>query len=933
MKKPRSLRRSLTLLFILAAAFPVLLLGLYFNRQLTASLTQRITADTLSQARALREEITRFLQAPQATLQLVGRLIDDHNLLAEEEIDHYLGITVGNRQVFESILVLSPDGRITHMGLADNAHIARDELLDLDLSGHPFFVRLRQMQRPLWSHTFTSPINTEPTVGFGIPLREGYLIGNIRLAQLTKLIATYQNGNPLMEIVVLDQAGTVIAHSDQQLARQRLNLRNHMIVRDGIEGKEGAVYCQESGENLHGLVILPQTGWMVMVSLPFETALQPVSRVSSLTLAFTFLAIIFATVIALLLAGRLLRPLAAMAAGTRDLSRGRYDIELAGGSYTELAELTDAFKAMAVALQEREQSLAQSHQRYRILFNNCNDAVCVCRLEADDSFGTLSEVNDIACHRLGYDREELLKMNFTALFAPEVRWDLAKQRQSLLINRHLLFESVHLTRNGHMVPVEINARLVELDDGRAILALARDISERKAAEQEIQKLAYYDSLTDLPNRRLLHDRLNQTLARSLRLQKRVAVFFIDLDRFKTINDSLGHTIGDQLLTEVTERFLRVSRREDTLARLGGDEFVLLALVGSSEDASGIAAKLLASLQEPIVLEGQNLFITASVGIALSPDDGTNGNQLLRNADAAMYHAKDQGRNTSRFFSSEIDRQVRDRILLEGQLRGAIDREELELYFQPKVDLTSGSPSGIEALLRWHHAEWGLVSPDRFIPLAEESGLIVPIGEWVLRTACRQLKLWKEAGEPALRLAINLSARQLMESNLVETVDRALAESGIDPRQLELELTESMLLEHSERNLSTFRAFRERGIILSVDDFGTGFSCLSHLKRFPVDFLKIDRSFVSQMTSDPDMAAIAKAITTMAHTLNLKVVAEGVETEEQYHMLLSHGCDEGQGYLFGRPEPAEKILQTLHCLANPCDPLRQRPFFSTNRSTI
>lgn len=342
------------------------------------------------------------------------------------------------------------------------------------------------------------------------------------------------------------------------------------------------------------------------------------------------------------------------------------------------------------------------------------------------------------------------------------------------------------------------------------------------------------------------------------------------------------------------------------------------MVGNTEDAAGIATKLLSSLTEPVQLEGQDLFITASIGIALSPHDGTNGDQLLRNADAAMYHAKEKGRNTSRFFSQEINQQVREKMLLEGQLRGAIERNELILYYQPKIDFNSSQPSGIEALLRWQHPEWGLVAPDRFIPLAEESGLIVPIGEWALRTACRQLQLWKDAGQAPLRVAVNLSARQLMETDFVDTVQQALADTGLAPRQLELELTESMLLEHSERNLSTFTALKEMGITLSVDDFGTGYSCLSQLKRFPVDFLKIDRSFVSQLTSDPDMAAIAEAITTMAHTLHLKVVAEGVETEEQHHMLLRHGCDEGQGYLFGRPLPAEQVLQTLRCLASGTD---------------
>lgn len=915
MKKPRSLRRSLTLLFILAAACPVLLLGLYYNRQLTASLSESITADTLARARDLREEINQFLQAPQATLQMIGHMIDDRNLVNPQEIDRYLCLTVSKGQVFESILVLTADGRITHIGQAHHASPAQCELRDLDLSGQPFFARLRKAQLPCWSRTFTSPLNAEPTLALGIPLHNGYLMGNIRLAKLAELVGSHQDGDLKQQIALLDQQGTVIAHSDPQIARQRLNLGNHQIVRDGIQGKEGTVDCHESDEErLNGLVILPETGWMVMVSRPLEQALQPVIRVRNLTLVIMVLAITFATTIALLLASRLLRPLAAMVASTRELGRGHFDIALASDSYSELAELAAGFRVMATALQEREKYLAINHRRYGMLFNNCHDAVCVCRLEKDGSFGKLSEVNDITCQRLDYMREELLNMSFTALFAPEVRWELDRQRQRLLKSRHLLFESIHLARDGQLVPVEINARLVNLDDGQAILALARDISERKAAEREIQKLAYFDALTKLPNRRLLNDRLTQTLAKSLRLEKRVAVFFIDLDHFKTINDSLGHAVGDRLLIEVTQRFLRVLRQEDTLSRLGGDEFVLLAMIGSAEDATGIAAKLLASLAEPVVLEDHELFVTASIGIALSPDDGTSGDQLLRNADAAMYHAKEQGRQTSCFFSREINQQVRERMVLEGLLRGALERNELQVCYQPKIDLASGRPSGVEALLRWQHPEMGLVPPERFIPLAEESGLIVTIGEWVLRSACRQVQRWTEAGETPLRVAVNLSSRQLREKDFVDTVKHALADTGLAPWKLELELTESMLLQQGERNLSTFLTLKEMGVTLSVDDFGTGYSSLNQLKRFPIDFLKIDRSLVSQLTTDPDMAAIAEAITTMAHTLNLKVVAEGVETEEQHQMLLHHGCDEGQGYFFDRPQAAEQVLHTLHRLA-------------------
>lgn len=570
MKNLRSLRRSLTFWFILTATCPILLLGLFYSRQQTTSLTDAVVIETLAQARDLREKVVQFLQAPQATLQLAANVIEDRHLLSSADIDRYLCLNVNKGKVFDSIVLLNADGKIVHMGQNHNGELSQCKVLKLDLSGQPFFRQVQQERRPLWSRTFTSLISAEPALTLTIPLQKGYLVGYLSLTRLADIIRHYQQDHPALEIGLIDPSGTVIAHTDAQLARQRLNLSNHDLVRNGMAGKEGIARCSETEKGrLAGLVVLPDTGWMILISKPLERALLPVARVRNLTLVIMSLGISFAALIALLLAKRLVSPLTAMVQSTRDLSQGQYDISLPDGKYSELAELATSFSTMAAALNEREHSLAESQKRYRMLFNNCNDAVCVCRINDDNSFGQLIEVNDITCQRLSYVREELLSMGFSALFAPEMRWELDKQRQQLLKSRHLLFESVHLARDGELVPVEINARLVHLENGLAVLALARDISERKSAEQKIQKLAYFDVLTELPNRRLLNDRLAQALVKSQRLKKRVAVLFIDLDRFKTINDSLGHQVGDHLLTEVTRRFLQVLRLEDTLARLGG----------------------------------------------------------------------------------------------------------------------------------------------------------------------------------------------------------------------------------------------------------------------------------------------------------------------------------------------------------------------------
>ncbi|MDO8319974.1 bifunctional diguanylate cyclase/phosphodiesterase [Rhodoferax sp.] len=445
----------------------------------------------------------------------------------------------------------------------------------------------------------------------------------------------------------------------------------------------------------------------------------------------------------------------------------------------------------------------------------------------------------------------------------------------------------------------------------AILCTYEDITARKASEARARYLVYHDGLTELPNHLLASDRLQQAMAYADRESSKVALLFLDLDNFKTINDSLGHTVGDKLLCEVATRLGQCVRDTDTVSRQGGDEFLIVVPALHDSDASApVLDKLLQSIHLPMVIDGHELSTSVSIGIAVYPDDGQDFESLMKKADTAMYQAKDAGGNTYCFFDKQMNDDVLENLRMRSGLGHALERDEFVLHYQPQIDLNSGALVGVEALIRWQHPTLGLVPPARFIPVAEETTMIVEIGEWVMMQACRQVAIWHRAGYSKISIAVNLSAIQFQRGDLEDTVKRALAQSGLEPSLLELELTESILIRNTENILTTVRQLKQLGVMLSIDDFGTGYSSLSYLKRFNVDKLKIDQSFIRHLATDPNDAAIVRAVVQMAHSLGLRTIAEGVEDESLLNDLRAFHCDEAQGYYFARPMPAQEMTQFL-----------------------
>ncbi|MHB8788138.1 MAG: putative bifunctional diguanylate cyclase/phosphodiesterase [Thauera sp.] len=747
---------------------------------------------------------------------------------------------------------------------------------------------------------FIGPLATEHghhlLIGTPILSREGEWIGSDVLA--FELV-------PLEDMLSMDEVRAAYPAASQVLYHQRAGVVMAWLpqveevvilpsldglpasMRQALAGETGRVHRDDTAheEVVFALEVAEAPGWIYALGTPAREFAQPIRS----QLLFPLATIAALVLLGALLTARAMRPLT-----QRALEQSRH-----------LLELSEKQRLAASVFEGSPQGIVIMDTAHRIV-----------------------DANRACTAITGFALASLRGHTFCEAFHPPGQGDRISAKICAEIERSGEWrgESELLRADGGRFPAWQNITAVRAADGsvRHYIGMFSDISEQRVAEERIRHLAHHDALTDLPNRTLLNDRLGVAMDHARRNGQPLALLFIDLDRFKYVNDTLGHPLGDRLLQTVAQRLRAVLREGDTLARLGGDEFVVLVEgLAGPEDAERVAGKLLQTMQQPVVLDGHELFVGGSIGISLFPQDGDTIEALVRCADSAMYRAKEAGRNTFRFHTREQASRSRERFELEHALRHAVERGELRLLYQPQAACSSGALVGVEALVRWEHPERGTITPDRFIPLAEEIGLICQIGEWVLDTACSQARAWEHEGRP-LRVAVNLSGQQVSTDGLVNVVRGALERSGLSPRLLELEITEGHILKRVEHCIDTLRELKGLGITLAIDDFGTGYSSLSYLKRLPVDRLKIDRSFVEGVPADHDDTAIVATILAMARNLGLAVIAEGVETEDQLRHLSAARCDEYQGYLLGRPATAAAIDARLSAGTAPADAARRTP---------
>jgi len=624
--------------------------------------------------------------------------------------------------------------------------------------------------------------------------------------------------------------------------------------------------------------------------------------------------ILLAIASALYMARIISRPVQQLSAAALRLSQGERNVTVDLHAHDEIGELARTFNTMSKALQASEADL---HLRERAMESSFN-AIMIASL-AKPGF-PIEYVNQAFARITGYSAEEITGQGLNFLVGEDnhqpafldIRLALRDRREGHAVLRSYRKDGTPFWNEVYVAPVRNDAGPPE-----HFIAIFNDITEARNDADQLAHQSQYDALTGLANRSLLVDRLKQAIVNNQRRQGLTVLAFIDLDDFKLVNDNLGHQQGDELLKIVATRLQANVRASDTVARMSGDKFILL-MNGQSRDGelsleahvTELVRRVLDNIVRPVELAGQDMRISCSIGLASHPQDGQDAETLLKNAEAAMYGAKEQGRNGFQFFTAELQERARSQLQLGASLRQALERNEFELHYQPQVSLRSGKVVGIEALLRWRHPQQGLIGPGHFIAYAEESGLIIPIGEWVLQQACIQNKSWQDEGLPALPVAVNVSPRQFAQQDLEAAVRRALDKSGLAARYLELELTESLSMADPERSVPLMESMKAIGVEISIDDFGTGYSNMSYLKRFPIDRLKLDISFVRDITTDPGSLAISDAIITMSHSLHLQVVAEGVETEGQLALLAARGCDIVQGYYFSKPLPAEELAQLL-----------------------
>lgn len=951
----------------------------------TVGMRDAITPDQASQladrAGAVHAELENLSTGAKDGLRELSLLATRSKLRPTEELRQQTEAIRKHNPVLRWLFVADASGRPVMAASGNSSLPAGKRLIDeKDLA------MLRNRLRPLVTEVRTAGPNSPPHIGWYVPLVDGKvligLVGGVIDVTPFRLLLAAQSQPEAFTFTLLDQQGNVVASSDRNRAPLESFFRGRSEMDHLFATK--AFLWQPQRHELASIpfwsLFFPATRspddtltWRLALEIPQKKHLTHLQRVVGGTLTIMLLPVLLTIFILPLLTRRLTGPLNKLVEASNNLPErilGGKEIAWPKGS-GEISALADNFRTLVAALENsyREiEALKESseesfdrlltQQRWEVfnasrqlqqeigkrrrieeLLTHIEAAETKYRFLVENTLvgvyiiqdGYFSYVNPRFSEIFGYAAEEILREgNVLNLIDQEdrafVAGNLRRQLSGEASNLHYEFRGRR--KDGSIVHAEALNGLGTYNGHNAILGTLIDISERKQAEEKVLHMAYHDPLTALPNRVLFNDRAEQAIAMARRENEVLALLFIDLDRFKAVNDTLGHDIGDRLLCEVAARLKECVRESDTVSRFGGDEFnLLLTQVRNESDTELIAHKILRALRSPITIQGHELHGTASIGIALFPRDGGDVQTLIKNADTALYRAKDLGRNNYQLFTAAMNARALERMELENSLHKVIDRRELRVYYQAQASLHTGKILGMEALLRWQHASGEMISPATFIPLAEEIGLIFPIGEWMLRAACRQAKEWQRSGFSPLRLGVNVSAQQFQDPEFMGVLTRILEEFEFEPHWLNVEITESVFIHDVRETIQKLRQLHAVGITVAIDDFGVGYSSLSYLKDFPIDQLKMDRSFVQNLPHSDNDAKIARHIVDMAHSLNLSVIAEGVETLEQLQFLKGIGCDEVQGYLLSRPVPAEDFKRLLqHTIPFP---FVAKPMYSEN----
>jgi len=727
-------------------------------------------------------------------------------------------------------------------------------------------------------------------------------------AEINALIDRTRDLNNALLIVVRDITGRSISQAGEPGELREGGSANQEFV--GIDGRRLVVRAPVMADNemVGSVTQVFDIGPVVAASDQLHEKLDVIRENFVRSSVFygaviAALAIAVTSLLAAAIAYRQVRAIRSLTSGARAVAKGRYDEDLPVRRMDELGQLARAFSRMRDALRDT----TVSRDFLDSVLGSMSDAIIL-----TTATGRIARVNEAACRLLDYPEDDILGMSVQAIVADP-------HRDRFLFDHPQLqpMESVFVTRTGDQLPVSYSSSEINSDnaDSRRFIIVARNISDRKIAERRIRYLARIDALTKVPNRMQFQHLLQRSIARARRGNQRLALLYLDVDRFKDINDTFGHSAGDTCLETLTSRIIKLLPEESIVGRLAGDEFgIVIDKLSVSEDnralLGGIAREVLAALADVLIVQGHEIYMSASVGIAFYPDDADNVLDLIRNADAALYHGKRSGGNRAEFYDPSMNAEAVERLMLKSKLRRSYELDELLINYQPKIDLATGDVVGAEALVRWELSEHGLVLPSEFIPLAEETGLILEIGEWVLNRVCADYRGWQRQIGSAGRISVNLSLKQLSQPNFNKRVNRIFKRHNLSPACLELEITESTLMRDVERTVKLLDELHEMGLHIAIDDFGTGYSSLSALQQFPINTLKIDKSFVRDAATNADDATIVSTIIDMAHSLNMKVVAEGVESEEQLNFLKSLNCDYVQGLLFGNPMAAGDYLDLI-----------------------